>query len=196
MSIPVKEEDSNTTKVSLPDREPFVFQIFVQWLYFDTIPDRLGLSRLSTGKSLSNSFLLWTLGDYLQADAFKNRIMHELYRLHSLDGYTDVLRFVEFTAAEVDYCWSQTMLASKLREFVLDTLAQHIVHGNYICMDDDKDWAKVFTKHADLQLQVLSTIARSFIVYDEGITKVLPVDTYLEVVRPESQLEEEMPSQS
>ncbi|KAJ4310846.1 hypothetical protein N0V94_008250 [Neodidymelliopsis sp. IMI 364377] len=191
----MKEEESNTTKVSLPDREPCVFQIFVQWLYFDTIPDRLGLSRLSTGKSISNSFLLWTLGNYLQADTFKNRIMHELCRLDSLDGYTDVLRFVEFTAAEVDYCWSQTMPTSNLRGFVLDTLAQHIVYGNYICMDDDKDWAKVFTKHADLQPQILAEIARSFNMYDEGVAKVLPVDTYLEVVRLESQ-QEEMSSQA
>lgn len=102
---PMKAETATATKIVLADREPEVFRVFVQWMYFGTVPDRFGLSKLSTGKAVSNSFLLWTLGDYLQDDAFKDRIMRELYTSYSLDGHINELGFVEFSAAEIDYCW-------------------------------------------------------------------------------------------
>ncbi|KAJ4363239.1 hypothetical protein N0V95_001142 [Ascochyta clinopodiicola] len=176
----VKEESSVTTKITLSDRTPAIFQIFVQWLYFDTIPDRFGLSRLSTGGVLSNGFLLWTLGGHLQVGAFKDRIMRELYFLHSLDGYTDAFRLVEFTSAEIDYCWSNTQSGSKLRAFILDTFSQHLVYDDYIRMNDENGWPKLFTKHSDLQVQIISTIARSPNIYSPDVTEVVKVDTYLE----------------
>lgn len=183
----VKEEESTPSKIMLADRLPAVFQIFIQWVYFGTIPDRFGLSRMSTGKSLSNSFLLWTLGDDLQASEFKNRIMRELYTSYSLEGYTDEFLFIEFSSAEVDYCWSQTKPGSKLRTFILDTLSHHITFGDYIRVTEKNDWNKTFTKHSDLQLQVLATIAGSFNTYSQDITEIAEVNVYLEEVKIESE---------
>lgn len=179
LSSSFKEAGSTFNQITLMNRSPAIFQIFVQWLYFDTIPDRFGLSRLSTGGTLSNGFLLWTLGDYLEADTFQNRIMRELFNLHSLHGYVDELRFVEFTAAEVEYCWSNTLPGSKLRQFILAMLSQHLLYGDYIRISDNNDWSKIFHKHSDLQLQVISTIATSRNTYSPGVAQIADVGTYL-----------------
>ncbi|KAJ4993940.1 hypothetical protein SVAN01_00417, partial [Stagonosporopsis vannaccii] len=188
---PGDDKAMTPARMTLADREPAVFRIFVQWIYFGTVPDRLGLSRLSTGKAVSNSFLLWTLGDYLQADAFKDKIMRELYASYSLEGYHDECGFVEFTAAEIDYCWSQTTSNSKLRKFVLETLSHHVVFGDYVRVTSENDWYKLFVKHADLQMQIIATIASSSNFFGDDVTEAPELESYLEVVEAKKENEAE-----
>lgn len=188
---PGDEQASTPARITLADRDPAAFRIFVQWIYFGIVPDRFGLSRLSTGKAVSNGFLLWTIGDYLQADAFKDRIMRELYISYSLDGYNNELGFVEFSAAEIDYYWSQTMSNSLLRKFILDTLGHHIVFGDYLRVISENDWYKLFIKHADLQMQLVSTIATSSNTFSDDVTVAPKLESYLEGAEAEKDTRDE-----
>ncbi|KAH6616341.1 hypothetical protein C7974DRAFT_416486 [Boeremia exigua] len=181
LSKPGDNVASTAARVTLVDRDPASFRVFVQWMYFGTVPDRFGLSRLSTGNDISNSFLLWTLGDYLRADAFKNRIMSELYNSYSQEGCVSAaLGFVEFTAAEIGYCWSHTAPGSKLRKFVLDTLSHHIIFGSYIELTEGTDWYKLGIRNADLQMEIVATIAASVNAYSDEVTVVPKLKDYLE----------------
>lgn len=172
-------------KHTLADRSASIFQIFVQWMYFNTIPTRYDMSRTSTGESLSNIFQLWTLGDFLKADEFKNRIMSDLYIMFSLQLQIDGFRFTELNAAEVEYCWSQTTDGSKLRIFILDILSHHITFGDYIHIGVDDEWQKLFTTHADLQLRVLAHIAASSNTFSSLVSEIPALTTYLETIKIE-----------
>lgn len=176
----IKRETQTTNKLTLAERPASIFAIFVQWLYTDTIPKRFDLSRLSTGNAVSNSFQLWTLSDYLQAEEFKTRIMSELYASYSLNRYLDGFDFMELSAAEVDYCWTSTNEGAKLRVFLLDILSHHITFGDYICVEAENEWHKTFIKHADLQMQLLARIAASNNTFSFDVAVIPALDKYLE----------------
>ena len=182
-----KENPLDPIKIALADRDAVVFRVFVQWMYFRTIPGQLGLSRLSTGDDVSPSFLLWTLGDFLKADAFKNKIMSRLYDFHSLDVYRHSLDFIELSWAEVDYCWRHTAPISKLRIFIVDTLAHHVMFDNYIDIKENSDWYKLFSKHPELQLQIIAKIAQSSNHFTTNVTDIPELKKYLEVLKTEDQ---------
>jgi hypothetical protein len=174
-------------KIALADRDAAIFRIFMQWMYFTSIPSQWGLNRLSTGDVVSPSFLLWTLGDFLKADAFKNKIMSRLYSAYTLDCYRHSLDFSELSWAEVDYCWSHTAPNSKLRSFIIETLSHHITFGDYIDIKEHSDWYKLFVKHPTLQLQLIAKIAGSSNHFTTSVTDIPEMDTYLEVLKTEDQ---------
>lgn len=190
---PIKQETPTMDKITLADRPASIFEIYVQWMYTDTIPNRFSLSRMSTGKPISNSFQLWTLSDYLEAGEFKNRIMCEMYNSYSLVRYLDGFDFMELSPAEVDYCWSSTVDGSKLRVFMLDILSHHITFGDYIHIESDNDWQKTFAKHTDLQVQLLARIAATKNTFTSEVAAVPAVDTYMETVKVESKVKSEEP---
>lgn len=174
-------------KIALADREAAIFRIFVQWMYFTSIPSQWGLNRLSTGDVVSPSFLLWTLGDFLKADAFKNKIMSRLYSAYSLDCFRHSLDFTELSCAEVDYCWRHTAPNSKLRTFLVDTLSHHITFGDYIDIKETSDWYKLFVRHQGLQLQIMAKIAEPSNHFTTRVTDIPEMNTYLEVLKTEDQ---------
>ena len=181
-------ETLNPIKIALADREAAIFRIFVQWMYFTSIPSQRGLNRLSTGDVVSPSFLLWTLGDFLKADAFKNKIMSRLYSAYSLDCFRNSLDFTELSCAEVDYCWKHTAPNSKLRTFLIDTLSHHITFGDYIDINlENSDWYKLFFKHPTLQLQLIAKISGSSNHFTTRVTDIPEMNTYLEVLKTEDQ---------
>ena len=186
----VKQETPTTNKLTLPDRPAAIFAIFVQWIYTDTIPKQFDLSRLSTGNAVSNSFQLWTLGDYLQAGKFKTRIMSELYASYSLNRFLDGFEFMELSPAEADYCWSSTNEGSKLRLFLLDVLSHHVTFAEYIRIESDNEWQKTFVKHADLQIQLLARISASKNTFSFDVTMILTLDKYREAT--ENEVEEKV----
>jgi hypothetical protein len=176
----VQENPSIPFKVALADRDAAIFRVFVQWLYFGSIPSQSGLDMMSTGNDVSPSFLLWTLGDFLKADAFKDRIMRRLYSAYSLDVNYHPLDFMRLSWAEVDYCWRHTTLNSKLRIFIIDILSHHITFGNYIDINETSGWYKLLVKHLELQLQLISKIAGSSYLFTKSVTDIPGVDKYLE----------------
>lgn len=173
-----------------------MFRIFVQWMYFGTLPGQLSLSRFSTGETVSKSFMLWTLGDFLKAYAFKNDIMSKLYSSYSLDSLYDLSDFVELHWAEADYCWTRTEPGSKLRDFIVDIVSHHITFGDYICIEENSDWYKLFTKHPELQLQLIARIAASPIKFTTEVIKIPGMNKYLEVLSDDSEGESEEAAQS
>jgi hypothetical protein len=183
----VNEDALVPIKIALADRDAAVFRVFVQWMYFATLPVQLDLSRLSTGGAVSPSFMLWTLGDFLKADVFKNDIMSRLYSFYSLDCYRRSHDPFELSWAEVDYCWSHTAPNSKLRSFIIETLSHHITFSDYIDIKENSDWYKGFSKHPTLQLQLIAKIAGSSNHFTTSVTDIPEMDTYLEVLKTEDQ---------
>ncbi|KAF3011077.1 hypothetical protein E8E13_011210 [Curvularia kusanoi] len=174
-------------KIVLADRDTLAFRIFVQWMYFNTLPTPWDLSRLSTGKDISTSFLLWTLGDFLEANAFKNEIMDKLYWSYSLDNDYNAIDFVELTSVEVEYAWQNTAAGFKLRIFIVDILSHHITFGDYIRIHESGDWYKLLVKYPELQLQLIAKVADSPNKWTSNVTHIPGIETYLEAVSDESQ---------
>ncbi|KAH7194588.1 hypothetical protein DER44DRAFT_903238 [Fusarium oxysporum] len=90
--------------INLPDDDPAVFGLFVEWLYYGTYND-------FTSPSSSNIHArCWGLGDKLLCNEFKNYAMGRLYKQH-----------MEFSMAceDVEYAYANTSLASKLRQFYM-----------------------------------------------------------------------------
>ncbi|KAF2133503.1 hypothetical protein P153DRAFT_274054, partial [Dothidotthia symphoricarpi CBS 119687] len=66
-------------KIVLPDCEPRMFQIFVQWIYFDTLPEILSMGMMD---NVWRVFHLWVLGDRILAKEFKNMVMEKIYKVY------------------------------------------------------------------------------------------------------------------
>ncbi|EMT67255.1 hypothetical protein FOC4_g10005329, partial [Fusarium odoratissimum] len=90
--------------INLPDDDPAVFGLFVEWLYYGTYND-------FTSPSSSNIHArCWGLGHKLLCNEFKNYAMGRLYKQH-----------MEFSMAceDVEYAYANTSLTSKLRQFYM-----------------------------------------------------------------------------
>ncbi|CAN9083767.1 unnamed protein product [Alternaria sp. RS040] len=96
-------------KITLHDCWPEVFEGFVQWLYFATLP----VEYLMSG-DVYISFHLWVLGDRLLATDFKNAAMRNIHEARYLYQMGAV------APQEVKYTWRHTSDKSALRRWVLD----------------------------------------------------------------------------
>lgn len=51
----------------------------------------------------------------------------------------------------------------------------------------ENDWYKLFVKHADLQMQIVATIAPSSNTFSDDVAVVLKLESYLEEVEAEKE---------
>ncbi|EAT84566.2 hypothetical protein SNOG_08290 [Parastagonospora nodorum SN15] len=100
-------------KIALLDCKPELFQRFVQWMYFATLPAS------ETFRSCE-AFQLWSLGEKLTASGFKDTLMTEIHVLFAFDASRPSPCF--FITEEAD-SFLLSALASKDigREEALDT---------------------------------------------------------------------------
>lgn len=118
-----------TNKITLPECEPEVFQIFVHWIYFGVAP-----ASFDVMDRVWNAFPAWALADRLMSKDFGNAIMKELYLVHS----GDTQDHTSFSDAEVAWCAENAAQGSLLRTWFIDTLALHWLCDPYI--KRDKGW--------------------------------------------------------
>jgi hypothetical protein len=158
-------------RVTPHDVEPRLFQHFVEWLYFGTIP------LLSDVERLYDGFRLWVPGDRLTSNGFKNDVMTQTFYLYEKTRVTPSI----LTTAEVAYCWNNSGLGSHLRLFLLDTFSQHWIYGEYMKADVE-GWEALFLDLPDLHLRLTLEVAE-LCSNGKGRPKVKPLQTYLEAYK-------------
>ena len=161
---PFKEGQKN--KIVLPECNPKLFQLFVQWIYFNTISDNI-----DSEEDVWNAFRAWALGDRLMASEFKNCIMKLLHETHAMDDP----KHAEFADKEMVWCANNTMRGSRLQTWFIDTLAQHWVYEDYI-KDDEEVWVLALDACPDLRTELLYKMVGMC----KGEAEVKPLATYLE----------------
>lgn len=134
----------------LPEFDPNMFQHFIRWIYFATLPPIMGVDE----KGVYMGFRLWVIGEKLIADDFADAVMERIYQLHVFadDGPG------QFRPVEVDWCWQNTHDSSLLRVFLLDTLSQHWIHLSYI-QEDKAKWEKILVKNPRISQQLIMAVA-------------------------------------
>lgn len=79
--------------------------------------------------------------------------MVQLYRSHSLGTAS----WTRFSRLSVEACWHHGASGSRLRQFFLDTFAQHWIFEDYMQTDRDK-WEAVFDELPDLRREMLRAV--------------------------------------
>jgi len=164
-----KFKEALENKVKLADCDPKLFQHFVQWIYFATTPGDLG-----SEDEIWDAFRLWALGDRLMATGFKNHMMKIVHEAHDWeDPYS-----CDFELEEVVWCAKNTTQDSQLRKWLIDTLALHWIHCDYI--EEYKEvWVGALSEYADLLTALLCKMAGMRKDEDDD-PETEPVAAYLE----------------
>ena len=152
---------------TLSDCAPRLFQHFVQWMYFGTIPTL-------EDEYHCDELRLWALGSKLVAKEFKDFVMRKIYELYSFAGGDPV----HFSVKEAEWCWNNTAPESCLRKLFLDLLPQHWIYLEYFG-DGKEDWSEFFARHPDLSHTLLLAVAGAC-ADRKGKPEVMPVTGYLE----------------
>jgi hypothetical protein len=157
--------NKDAEKIELANYRASLFQHFVRWMYFATLPDFADLDLLE-------DFELWALGDTLEANHFKDSVMKEIYRIYAFKR-DDTCRFL---IDEVDWLWETAPTDSLLKKFFIDNLALHWIYMN---SSNTNEWENFFEDHPGLSSFLL--VALSGKCADRtGKPKVKPLKAYLE----------------
>lgn len=141
-----KEREAN--RIRLPEDEPEVFSLFVEWMYYD----RYSLDPLLVASetfSANADTKAWVLGDKLLNSKFKNYSMTRLVSQHT-QGPT----FQPVRTIEIDYACSNSLAGSKLRRLFFDLLAKHLGNAKRV-QGTVKDWDEVLQNHSNARLFLL-----------------------------------------
>jgi hypothetical protein len=129
-------------QIHLPEDDPAVFGLFVEWLYYGTYDD------LAAPSSSNIHAQCWVLGDKLLCNEFKNYAMSRLYK-QRLD--------FSMTHEDVEYAYANTSPNSKLRQFYVDFVKQNFSDPKKL-RGPVGDWDTILQKDPDLRISLLLSI--------------------------------------
>lgn len=148
-----KEKDERC--IRLPDDDPYIFGLLVQWMYYGGYSSETPPPPTSTNDNdISVDAQCWILGDKLFCHEFQNYAMKRLYK-------SFMIHFVPraMTPAEVQYICQHTGLRSKLRSFYLAYVIEHLSNPARL-MGTINEWDEVQMQHSDLRVLLLQ-VSRS-----------------------------------
>jgi hypothetical protein len=165
-------EHDTKGRFHLQNYDPKLFQHFVRWIYFATLPRVFGVD-----KGIYIGFKLWVLSERLKAYKFQEEIMRRIYQAHSFGSEKEPSQFYP---AEVKWCWTNAGPKSHLRSFILETLPQHWVFRTEIKENMD-DWEGVMVHCPDLG-RYLSLATAGLCADRTGKPQSKPVEAYLKIL--------------
>ncbi|KAH8732475.1 hypothetical protein GQ44DRAFT_586718, partial [Phaeosphaeriaceae sp. PMI808] len=125
-------------RILLPDDEPAVFDLFVQWLYYGKY------THISTTKHEPGlDAQAWVLADKLLSTGFKNHAM-----THIFDKHACKIGYVPVSPVHIDFAVTNSRFDSKMSEFFLRRVARWFKKSNFVS-GTAEEWDKLFQKHAD-----------------------------------------------
>jgi hypothetical protein len=150
-----KERSEN--RIALPDEEPVIFALFVEWLYYGeyTVPV-LKFHDTNWTAAVNYHARCYVLGDKLLSTGFKNAAMSRLYNLYSRNS----LFPSPVTTQDARYVWDNTAVGSKLRQFYLDYFAQHFANSLRL-KGSTEEWDDLLMDYADARLILLKSFRAS-----------------------------------
>ncbi|KAH7317008.1 hypothetical protein B0I35DRAFT_266332 [Stachybotrys elegans] len=142
-------QERRNKRIELPEDDPTVFALFVEWMYYGSYDVR------SLTSHSSIDVRCWVLGDKLLCTDFKNYAMSRLYA-------RQVGAFSSSTVAcdDVLYACDNTPASSKLRQFYADFVIEHFsnpskLHGTVA------DWDTLLQSCSDIRLLLLQNVRQS-----------------------------------
>jgi hypothetical protein len=156
-----KERREN--QIQLPDDDPVVFALFVEWMYYGeyaiapfSLPLRVGNDNVSVHAKC------WVLGDKLLCTEFKNHVMSRLYAQHNAKIFSRAI-----STLDVQYACDNSAEDSKLRKWYVDFVATNFGKQDRVLGTVD-EWDQVILSFADLRQLLLHSVCseaakRSFV---------------------------------
>ncbi|WAO97088.1 Hypothetical protein NCS54_01479400 [Fusarium falciforme] len=144
--------ESEEGLVRLESDSPDVFNVYMQWLYYRTIPVRIdepGIRGNAEYMLLAKAFVL---GDKLQDGGFQDAVMDAMVDKTSSEASDSQKWFP--VGPVIRFIYENTLASSKARLFLVDVYTFH-GHGNWLT-----DWAT----QDDLPKEFLFDVARSKLV--------------------------------
>jgi hypothetical protein len=164
-----KERREN--RIQLPDDDPIVFALFVEWMYYGEyniapllLPVDIGNDRISVHAKC------WVLGDKLLCTEFKNHAMSRLYAQHNADIFSRAI-----STLDVQYACDNSAEDSKLRKLYVDFVATNFEKKDRVQGTVD-EWDQLLLSYADVRLLLL----HSFRLEASQRSFVKSEDCYLE----------------
>ncbi|KAF4993045.1 hypothetical protein FGRMN_6733 [Fusarium graminum] len=154
-----------TGGISLPEQEPIVFSLFVEWLYYTTYNSFLFEA------SSSIHAKCWVLADYLLCDDFKNYAICRLFKQHIA---APTFFSSRVSPDDVQYVCSHAAPDSKLRQFFVDFVVDHFADTRML-RGETADWDGILQEHPETRFDVLNKMR------DPSKTHIKGLRDYLEL---------------
>lgn len=136
-------QESRKKQVELPEDDPAVFGLFVEWMYYGSYD----VSSLRAQSSIDAQ--CWVLGDKLLCSEFKNYAMSRLYALHTASFFARPV-----TCDDVQYVCDNSGPSSKLRQFYTDFVLEYFGAPSKLC-GTIEDWDTVLQNCSDIRVLLL-----------------------------------------
>ncbi|KAF3029607.1 hypothetical protein E8E12_000865 [Didymella heteroderae] len=108
--------------IELPDDDPTVFALFVEWLYYGAYAiEPLSLPSNAGNDGVSVDAECWVLGDKLLCSNFKSYAMRRLYKQHTAKIFSRSI-----TTDDVQFACDHSAQDSKLRELYSDPINPYL----------------------------------------------------------------------
>lgn len=166
-----KERREN--RIQLPDDDPVVFALFVEWMYYGEYAIAPLLLPVNAGSdSISIHAKCWVLSDKLLCTEFKNHAMSRLYAQHSANIFSRAV-----STLDVQYACDNSAEDSKLRKLYVDFVATNFEKEDRVQGTVD-EWDQLLSSYADMRRLLLHSFRlevakRSFVksedCYLEGV---------------------------
>ncbi|KAM0345713.1 hypothetical protein ACHAPU_006368 [Fusarium lateritium] len=154
-----------TGKISLPEYDPIVFGLFVEWAYYSTYDTFMFESHPSIHTKC------WVMADYLLCNDLKNYAMGRLFKQHmdvpaSLDS--------PVRSEDVQYVCSYTSPHSRLRQFYVDFVVDRFGDPNTL-RGDTADWDGILQNDPQTRSKVLDKMRNPSNIHLKGLKEYLEV---------------------
>jgi hypothetical protein len=151
-------------QLTLPDHQPAIFSLFVEWLYYGCYHSFSAVSNPSIDARC------WVLGNKLLCIDFQNYVMRRLYV-----QYTTPMFGRPMTCDDVRYVWGNTSSGSKLRKFYMNFVVEHF--GSPVkLLGSSTDWDTILQNQPEIRISLLDKFRQSTF----SSSRVEIVDKYLE----------------
>jgi hypothetical protein len=157
--------------IQLPDDDPVVFALFVEWLYYREYAVAPFWLPVNVGSdSVSVHAKCWVLGDKLLCTEFKNHAMSRLYTHHNANVFSRAI-----LTLDVQYACDNSAKDLKLRKLYVDFVATNFEQKDRVQGTVD-EWDQLLLSYADERLLLL----HSFRLEAAKRSFVKSEDSYLE----------------
>nr|BAR40293.1 hypothetical protein [Fusarium sp. FN080326] len=149
-----------TGEISLPEQDPIVFGLFVEWMYYKTY------ETFTLWSSPSIHARCWVLADYLLCNELKAYAMSRLFKDHMNNA--TLFGSAAISYKDVEYVCSVTAPDSKLREFYMDFVLDHFTDARML-LGNTAEWDKILQNDPQARLKLLEKMRSPSVSYTKSL---------------------------
>lgn len=147
-------------KISLPEQDPIIFGLFVEWIYYETYES------ITFEPSPSIHAKCWVLADYLLCDELKDYAMCGLFDDHVEKGM--LFGSTAISCKDVQYVCSSTAPGSNLRQFYMDFVVDHFTDKRML-RGNTAEWDEILQNDPEARLKLLEKMRSPSATYTKSL---------------------------